>query len=85
MIHTQNIFESVNIREPWREFVSAFTVPALLITADVAMNAIVAPAVAQEAVSLSPFIQVAPVPNAGHNIRRENYSAYMNALPVFLS
>ena len=81
----KNIFEAVSVRKPWREFVSAFTVSALLITADVAMNAIVTPAAAQEAVSLSPFLQVAPVPNAGHSIHRENYPAFMQAVQAFLS
>ena len=81
----KNIFGVVNIHKPWREFVSAFTVPALLITADVELNAIVSPALAHEAASLSPFLQVVPVPNAGHNIRRENYPAFMQALQAFLS
>ncbi len=81
----KNIFPVVNVRKPWREFVSAFTVPALLIMADGAMNAIVTPAVAQEAVSLSPLLKVAPVPHAGHNIRRENYPAFMQVVQAFLS
>lgn len=81
----KNIFGVVNMRKPWREFVSAFTVPALLITADVTMGAIITPAAAQEAVSLSPFLHVAPIPNVGHSIRRENYPAFMQALQAFLS
>ncbi|MCB9432179.1 MAG: alpha/beta hydrolase [Ardenticatenaceae bacterium] len=80
----KTIFEVVNIRKPWREFVSAFTVPALLVTADVTMNAIVSAATAQEAASLSPNLQIAHVPNAGHNIRRENYAAFMQAVWAFL-
>ena len=80
----KTIFEVVNIRKPWREFVSAFTVPALLVTADVTMNAIVSAATAQEAASLSPNLQIAHVPNAGHNIRRENYPAFMQAVWAFL-
>jgi N-formylmaleamate deformylase len=81
----KSIFGVVNVRKPWREFVSAFTVPALLITADVELNAIVSPEIAQEAASLSPFLQVVTVPDAGHNIRRENYPAFMQALQSFLS
>ncbi len=81
----KNIFESVNVRKPWRQFVAAFSVPALLITADTSLNAIVSAEHAQEATSLSPFLQVAAVPNAGHNIRRENYPAFMAALRAFLS
>lgn len=80
----KTIFEVVNIRKPWRKFVSAFTVPALLVTADVTMNAIVSPTIAQEAASLSSHLQIAYVPNAGHNIRRENYPAFMQAVWAFL-
>jgi N-formylmaleamate deformylase len=81
----KNIFPVLNMRKPWREFVTAFTVPGLLITADVEKGAIVTPSAAQEAASLSPLLQVAPIPNAGHNIRRENYPAFMQAVQAFLS
>ncbi|MFZ0544127.1 MAG: alpha/beta hydrolase, partial [Candidatus Promineifilaceae bacterium] len=77
----KTILEVRNIRKPWRELVAMLTVPTLLITAD----AIVSPAAAQEAVSLSPNLQIAHVPNAGHNIRRENYPVYMAAVQEFLS
>lgn len=80
----KTIFELVNVRKPWREFVRSFTVPALLITADIAMNAIISPATAQETATLSPHLQIAHVPNAGHNIRRENYPAFMQAVRAFL-
>ena len=81
----KNIFPRVSVRKPWREFVSAFTVPALLVTADVQKGAIVTPAAAQEAASLSPFLQVVQVPDAGHNIRRENYPAFTEAVQTFLN
>lgn len=80
----KNIFEAVNVRKPWQQFVAAFAVPALLITADVSRGAIVSAERAQEATGLSPFLQVAAIPNAGHNIRRENYPAFMTALREFL-
>jgi pimeloyl-ACP methyl ester carboxylesterase len=81
----KTIFEVSSVRKPWRECVSALTVPTLLITADVAMNAIVTPAAAQEAAALSPFLKIASIPNAGHNIRRENYPAFMRAVQNFLN
>jgi pimeloyl-ACP methyl ester carboxylesterase len=81
----KTIFEVSSVRRPWREFVARLTVPTLLITADVAMNAIVSPAVAQEAASLSPNLQIAYIPNAGHNIRRENYPVFMEAIQKYLS
>jgi hypothetical protein len=49
------------------------------------MNAIVSPEVAQEAASLSSNLHIAHVPNAGHNIRRENYPAFFEAVQKFLN
>ena len=80
-----NVLSAVNVRKPWREFVAALTVPTLLITAEVALGAIVSPAMAQEAAALAPLIQVARIPDAGHNIRRENYPAFMQAVQAFLN
>ena len=65
----KNVFGAVIVRKPWREFVAAFSSPALLMTADVELGAIVSPEIAQEALSLSPYLKVASIPNAGHNIR----------------
>ena len=79
-----NVFGAVNVRKPWRDFVKAFACPALLLTAEVEKGAIVSPQTAQEATRLSPHLQVAAIPHAGHSIRRENFSAYMQALTSFL-
>ncbi len=74
----------LNLRAPWREFVAALTVPTLLLTADPMRGAIVTPAVAEEAASLTHALQVAAIPDAGHNIRRENYPAFTTAIRAFL-
>ena len=58
-------------------------VPTLLITADPQKGALVTPAAAQAAQALNPLIQVAQIPGAGHNIRRENFKAYMEAVKGF--
>ena len=78
------IFDIVRIRAPWRDYVAALTVPTLLLTADVALNAIVTPEIAQAGASLSGLVQVVHIPNAGHNIRRENFPAFMQAVQEFL-
>lgn len=70
--------------ENWRGVAGAITLPTLLITADPERHAIVTPAAAAEAARLSASIQTVNVPNAGHNIRRENYSVYMAAVKKFL-
>ncbi len=79
-----NLLATLRSHQPWRAAVAAIQSPTLLITAEVSRHAIVTSAMAQEAAALSPFIQVASVPNAGHNIRRENYPAYLQAVKTFL-
>ncbi len=48
-------------------------------------DAIVTPEQAAEAQALNPLIEVAHVPDAGHNIRREDFDAYMTAVRAFLA
>ena len=72
-------------RMPWREVARRIACPALLITADVADGAIVTPEVAAEAVKLMPKGRVVHIPGAGHNIRREQFDAYMTAVREFLA
>ena len=68
----------------WRAVARAITCPVLLLTADVARGAIVTPAAAREAAGLLRAGQVVQIPNAGHNIRRDNYPAYRDAVRAFL-
>ncbi len=69
----------------WREVAKAIVCPTLLITADAAKGGIVTPEIAAEAVSLNSQIQVAHIQGVGHNIRRENFAAYLRAIRSFLS
>lgn len=70
---------------PWWEVVGQITCPTLLVTADVAAGAIVDPATAAQATALNSQIEVAYIPGAGHNIRRENFTAYVAAVQAFLA
>ncbi len=72
------------VRGPWREVARRFRCPALLITADVEKGAIVTPAMAGEATTLNPNIRVVHIPGADHNIRREAFQAYIEAVKAFL-
>lgn len=69
----------------WRSVAKAITVPTLLITAEPERGSIVTAEIAQEAKSLNPLIQVVQIHNAGHNIRRENFPAYLAAIRAFLA
>lgn len=69
----------------WRDIARAITCPVLLITADTRKGAIVSAEVAQEAAQLLRKGSVVNIAGAGHNIRRENFADYLEAVRVFLS
>jgi pimeloyl-ACP methyl ester carboxylesterase len=71
------------IGSPW-EVLAKITCPVLLVTADPEKGAIVTPESAQKAARMQPLLEVANIPGAGHNIRRENFPAYMKAVREFL-
>jgi pimeloyl-ACP methyl ester carboxylesterase len=68
----------------WRDTVREITCPTLVVTADPALGAIVSPEVAQEVVGLNSSLHVSHIPGAGHNIRREQFEAYAEAVRGFL-
>lgn len=69
---------------PWREVVKSITCPAMLITADPERGAIVTPEVEQEVATLWPNGRVLHIAGAGHNIRREQYEQFIDAVESFL-
>jgi pimeloyl-ACP methyl ester carboxylesterase len=68
----------------WQETAAEIRCPALLIGADVTRGAIVGAAQAAEAQALNPNIQAAVISGSGHNIRREQFEAYMAVVRRFL-
>ncbi|MBN1933372.1 MAG: alpha/beta fold hydrolase [Anaerolineae bacterium] len=70
-------------RPDWRELVRRIAVPTLLIVGDPELHAIVTLEVAQEAAALNPLIEVVQL-KAGHNIRREQFEAFIAAVQAFL-
>lgn len=68
----------------WQDVYQAIHCPTLLITADPAKGAIVNPVMAKIITTNNQNIQVANIKGAGHNIRRENYPAYIKAVQDFL-
>ncbi len=69
----------------YQDIVARVACPTLLISADPAQGGIVTPEVARKVTLLNPRIQVVHIPDAGHNIRRESFDAYMAAVTAFLS
>jgi pimeloyl-ACP methyl ester carboxylesterase len=70
--------------ENWQTVVRALRVPTLLLTAIHKRGAIVTQAVARQAEILSPYIRVANIRGAGHSIRRDNYTAFLRQVRLFL-
>lgn len=69
----------------WRELLPRLSLPALLICGDnVERGAIVTGEVAAEAERLAPSLRTVTLQGAGHNVRREAFDAYMQAVNSFL-
>jgi pimeloyl-ACP methyl ester carboxylesterase len=69
----------------WQEFIPKIVCPSLLITADPDLGAIVDDETARHVSAVNPLIQVAHIPGAGHNIRREQFGSYMAVVKNFLA
>jgi N-formylmaleamate deformylase len=70
--------------EDWHAILRRITCPALLITADPALQAIVSDKDAAAMKALVPQLRVVHIAGAGHNIRREQFVRYMDVVRSFL-
>jgi N-formylmaleamate deformylase len=71
--------------ERWQDTVARFTIPVLLVCGDdEARGRIVTPEAAAEAAARCPTLEVVTLPGAGHNIRREAFPGYVEAVRGFL-
>jgi N-formylmaleamate deformylase len=61
------------------------TCPALLIVSDPDRGGIVTPENAFALEPLVPHLEIAHIPEAGHNIRRDQFARYMAVVRTFLS
>lgn len=69
----------------WPALLPRITCPALLITADTALGAIITPEAAQELQTLVPGLRVAHIPGAGHSVRRDQFEHFMEVVRPFLA
>lgn len=69
----------------WQSILSAIRCPALLITADPERGAMVDAAGAASIQALVPQLTVAHIAGAGHNIRREQFTRYLEVVRGFLT
>jgi len=73
------------LRGRWQDLVPQIQCPTLLVTADPEMGAIITPEVAQEVAQMNANIQIARLRGAGHNIRREQFDLFIQAVTNFLA
>jgi pimeloyl-ACP methyl ester carboxylesterase len=70
--------------QEWRELLPKVTCPLLLVTSDPERGGIVTPEAAEVAQQLQPGLRVVRLSGAGHNIRREQFEAFVDTLRDFL-
>lgn len=89
LCRTETLALMTGLGPPWQEVASAIQCPTLLLAGDpeaqaAGLGAIVSAKVAQEALRLLRDGRVVHIPGAGHNIRREGFAGYMEAVLPFL-
>ena len=84
--NVQMLLDPAN-RQPidWPPLLRQISGPALLITADPELGAIMTPDAAAKLKEFIPQLTVSHVPRAGHNIRREQPALYLEAIRAFLA
>jgi pimeloyl-ACP methyl ester carboxylesterase len=75
-------FNSWPTSNRWREHVAALHCPGLLVTGD--QNPTVTPDAAAQARELWPQLQTVQIEGAGHNVRRDQFKSYGEAVATFL-
>ena len=69
---------------PWDVSIAAIRAPTLIIAGEAALGSIVTPELAAQARDLNPGLETITIPGAGHNIRREQFDAFLAAVRAFL-
>jgi N-formylmaleamate deformylase len=69
----------------WPVVLRQISCPALLITADPERGALVTDERAEALKALVPHLQIVHVPEAGHNIRRDQFARFLHVIRAFLS
>ena len=72
-------------RVDWAPLLPRITCPALLITADPDLGGIVTGESAAALKGIVPHLEIVQVPGAGHNIRRDRFERYIEAVRSFLA
>jgi pimeloyl-ACP methyl ester carboxylesterase len=80
-----NVVSTTRVHTHWSEIVPGIKCPTLLVIGDPEQHSIVTAELAQKAKEMNPLIQVVQLKGAGHNIRREQFEGFVQAVTTFLS
>lgn len=69
----------------WQTVIDKITAPTLLVYGELGRGGLVTADVARQAMQINPRIHAVEIERAGHNIRRENFSAFLAAVRKFLN
>jgi N-formylmaleamate deformylase len=68
----------------WQDALTRVTCPVLVITGDNSLGSMIRPEHVAEAHQIMPSLEAVNLPGAGHNVRREAFEGYVEALRAFL-
>lgn len=68
----------------WPDIAAKIACPTLLVTAEPELGALVSPEVAAALARQNPRFKIAHIPGAGHNIHREGFEPFIEAVRAFL-
>lgn len=68
----------------WQGALEKVAVPVLLLRGEAARGSMVSDAAAVDASRINALVQTQVIPGSGHNLRRENFAAYLAAIRGFL-
>mgnify|MGYP001111099766 CR=1 FL=1 len=71
-------------QQDWQSIAAAIPIPTLIVTGDVALGAIVTPALGVEAVQILEKGEFGHISGAGHCVRYEQYQPYLRMVALFL-
>jgi N-formylmaleamate deformylase len=69
----------------WQEALARVTCPVLVLTGDNSLGSMIRPEHVAEARRIRPSLETVNLPGAGHNIRREAFDGYVEAVRSFLA
>lgn len=83
LISPNNLRDFDQPHTPWRDVARRIVCPVMLMTADPDRGGIVTPEIAAEALAFWPQGQLVHIHGAGHNIHRDQFAPFLEAVRTF--